>query len=293
MSTKSLERIGLVLTSQGLGDCLFAQAVIRKLHDVHKDRHSFDLFTHHPDLFSACPYVEEVYLITDKALRDQYPHNVMLMFEPTKFPHHAMDTFDFISVPLGIGELSFREKQLEYFPKEQDQAESFDVVLNTSNTWPVRTWPVANWQRLADALIERGLKVAVVGKDVYSKPDDMLKRSPPLARCRNLVNTLSLDQTFFTIRKARLFVSCQNGLSVLAGATDVEIVVLDFSIEWSKRAIYRNEDPRHKVTYVKGACTIYCAVADRCPLPDSGAEFKCIPSYEKVEAAVLAKLGLH
>ena len=293
MSTKSLQRIGLVLTSQGLGDCLFAQAVIRKLHELHKDRHDFDLFTHHPDLFSACPYIEDVHLITDKALRDQYPHDVMLMFEPKKFPHHAMDTFDFISVPLGIGELSFREKQLEYFPKEQDQAESFDVVLNTSNTWPVRTWPIGNWQRLADTLIERGLRVAVVGKDTYSKADEMMKRSPPLDRCRNLVNTLSLDQTFFTIRKARLFVSCQNGLSVLAGATDVEIVVLDFSIEWSKRAIYRNEDPHYKVTYVKGDCNIYCAVADRCPLPESGTEFKCIPTYEKVEAAVLAKLGIH
>jgi len=293
MSTTSLERIGLVLACQGLGDCLFAQAVIRKLHTMHKAIHKFDLFTHHPDLFRACPYVEEIHLITDKARRDEYPHKAMLMFEPQKFPHHAMDTFDFISIPLGIGQLSFREKRLEYFPVEEDRAESFDVVLNTSQTWPVRTWPLSNWQRLADALIERGLKVAVVGKDTYSRPDEMAKRSPPLARCRNLTNTLSLDQTFFTIRKTRLFVTCQNGLSVLAGATDTEIAVLDFSIEWSKRAIYRNEDPHYKVTYVRGACDIYCAVADLCPLPERGAEFKCVPTYEKVEAVALAKLGFH
>src|ERR1051325_7491095 len=183
----SAERIGLVLTSQGLGDCLFAQAVIRKLHNLHQERHKFDLFSHHPDLFRACPYVEEVYLITDKARRDQYPHKAMLMFEPSKFPHHAMDTFDFISFPLGIGGLSFREKQLEYFPVEEDRAESFDVVMNTSNTWPVRTWSLDNWQRLADKLREKGLTVAVVGKDTYSKPDDMFKRSPSLARCRSLV----------------------------------------------------------------------------------------------------------
>ena len=42
----------------------------------------------------------------------------------------------------------------------------------------------------------------------------------------NLVNRLSLDQTYYTIRKAGLFVTGQNGLSVLAGATDTRIVVL-------------------------------------------------------------------
>jgi hypothetical protein len=40
--------------------------------------------------------------------------------------------------------LSFREKQLEYFPGEPDQAEQFDVVLNSSETWPTRTWPREN-----------------------------------------------------------------------------------------------------------------------------------------------------
>jgi ADP-heptose:LPS heptosyltransferase len=290
--TSAPERIGLVLTCQGMGDCLFALSVIRKLQLDYKGRQTFDLFTHHPGLFGACPYVENVYPIGDKAQRDKYPHQALVMFEPAKLPHPAMDTFDFISIPLGIGTLSFREKQLEYFPAEADHAEVFDVVLNTSITWPVRSWPLESWQRLADALKARGMSVAVVGKDTYSAPDAMLKRSPPLAGCRNFANQLSLDQTFFTIRNARLFVSCQNGLSVLAGATDVEIVVLDFSIDWSKRAIYRNQDPRYKATYVKGGCDVYCAVSDLCPLPENRGELKCIPGYEKVEAAVFRKLGI-
>ena len=163
-----------------------------------------------------------------------------------------MPPFDFISVPLGLGELSFREKQLEYFPVEPDAAERFDVVLNTSMTWRTRSWTMENWQRLADALLARGLTVAVVGKDVTSPADAIVKRSAPLAGCRNLVDQLTLDQTYFTIRKARLFVSCQNGLSVLAGATDTEIVVLDMSIEWSKRAVYRGENAPHVCKHVRG-----------------------------------------
>ena len=282
--TAAPERVGLVLACEGMGDCLFAMAVIRKL--KRSSNYTFDLFTHHPALFAACPYVESAHPIDDAALR-AYPHKTARLFELDKLPHWKMDTFDFISIPLGLGQLSFREKQLEYFPREPDAAERFDVVLNTSMTWATRSWPLQNWQRLADALLARGLSVAVVGRDVVSRADAMEKRSPPLSGgARNLVNALSLDQTFFTIAKAGVFVTGQNGLSVLAGATDTEIVVLGMSIEWSKRAIYRRQDPHHKVTYVSGGCEVYCGHDKTCPLPENRGELRCVPSYEAVEAAV-------
>jgi ADP-heptose:LPS heptosyltransferase len=164
-------------------------------------------------------------------------------------------------------------------------------VINTSMTWPSRSWPIENWQRLADSLIHRNLTVAVVGKDVSSKADKLDKRSTPLAGCRDLVNKLSLDQTNFTIGKCGVFVSCQNGLSVLSGATDTELVILDMAIEWSKRAIYRHESPLYKVTYVKGGCSAYCAMAFQCPHPIRCETFKCRPSYDAVAAAVEDKLS--
>ena len=283
------ERRGLVLLSEGMGDCLFALAVIRKLRRAFPYR--YDLFTFHPELFKACPYVDSVRPLDDPELQGgRYPHKFLRLFELDKLPHWKMDTFDFISVPLGQGQLSFAEKQLEYFPVEEDRAEAFDVVLNTSITWKTRSWPAENWQRLADTLVARGLRVAVVGKDVESKADKMVKRSPPLAGgVTNLVNRLSLDQTYFTLRKARLFVSGQGGLTVLAGATDTEIVVLGMAIEWSKRAIYRHADPFYKVTYVEGACDVFCGRGDDCPVP--GYDFKCVSTYDAVEKAVLAKLG--
>jgi ADP-heptose:LPS heptosyltransferase len=284
------ERMGLILGSRGLGDCLFAMAVMRKMHASLQGRCAFDVFTHQPELFRACPWVASARPIADEAAIRAYPHGKRVMFELDKLPHWAMDTFDFVSVPLGMGTLSYREKQLQYFPVEPDTAADFDVVLNTSMTWVSRSWPIDRWQRLAEALRARGLSVAVVGKDVENPSDAMVKRSPPLQGVVNLTNALTLDQTYHTLRRAGLFVTCQNGLSVLAGATDTEIVILDMSIEWSKRAIYRSDSPFHKVTYVKGACTIYCGTANKCPLPDPADHFKCVPSYEAVEAAVMAKL---
>jgi ADP-heptose:LPS heptosyltransferase len=287
-----LKRIGLLLTCEGMGDCLYAIAVIKKLYSRFKHQNCFDVFTHHPVLFQRCPYVDKVYSIKDQAQLGSYRFEMLKLFEPDKLQHWTMDTYDFISIPLGLGELSFREKQLEYFPTEEDRAASFDVVLSTSITWPSRSWPAESWQRLADELVQKGKTVAVVGKDVQSVADQMHKRSPVLQRCTNLINQLSLDQTYYTIRKSKLFVSCQNGLSVLSGATDTEVVVLDMSIEWSKRAIYRNENPHYKATYVKGDCSLYCCESMRCPVPENRGQFKCIPSYERVEKVVLEKAGL-
>lgn len=286
--TAARERLGLILSSLGMGDCLFAQTVIRKLKK--QSDYEFDLFTHHPKLFQACPYVARVFPL-DSPIRKTYPHKTQVLFELDKLPHWSLDTFDFISIPLGLGSLTFREKQLEYFPVEPDEAQAFDVVLNTSMTWATRSWSLENWQRLADELVARGLSVAVVGKDTPSPSEKMTKRSPELRGVTNLVNRLSLDQTYYTLRKAGLFVTGQNGLSVLAGATDTRIVVLGMSIEWSRRAIFRHENPHHKVTYVQGTCSFYCAMHDNCPIPEHKGELRCVPGYEPVRAAVFAALA--
>jgi hypothetical protein len=135
--------------------------------------------------------------------------------------------------------------------------------------------------------VQEGFTVAVVGKDVHSSSDAMVKVSKGLTVGRDLTNRLSLDQTYYTIRKAGIFVTCQNGLSVLSGATDTEVVVLDRSIEWSKYALYRHEDPHFRFTLVKGECDKYCCLSHVCH--DYG-EFRCIPSLAKVWEVVRRKL---
>jgi ADP-heptose:LPS heptosyltransferase len=269
-----------------MGDCLCAIPVLRKIRRQFPDVTELVLFTHQPDLFRRCPYVDRTHHIADEAARAAWPEAVTL-FETDKLPYHLMDTFDFMSIPAGLGQLSFREKQLEYFPVEADAASRFDVVLNTSMTWPSRSWPIAHWQRLADAILATGRSVAVVGKDVFSPWDQQHKTSRGLAGCVDLTNRLSLDQTYFTIAKAGLFVTCQNGLSVLSGATDTEVIVLDRSIEWSKYALYRHEDPHFRFSVVKGNCDIYCCDSQQCPFYG---EFRCIPDYERVWARVAERL---
>ncbi len=274
--------VAIRLQCAGIGDCLCAIPILRKIRRQYPDVTELVLFTHLPEIFRRCPYVTSVQHIDDQAALARYPE-VLTLFDTGRLPYHLMDTIDFMSIPAGLGQLSFREKQLEYFPVEEDRSQRFDVVLNTSMTWPSRSWPLANWQRLADALLAQGRTVAVVGKSVYSPWDQMQKTSQGLAGCVDLTNRLSLDQTFFTIAHAGLFVTCQGGLSVLSGATETKVVVLDRSIEWSKYALYRHEDPHYRFKIVKGNCEIYCCDSEACPVYG---EFRCIPDFDAVWASV-------
>jgi ADP-heptose:LPS heptosyltransferase len=277
----------VILQCDGIGDCICAIPILRKLRRSHGDARELVLFTHLPQLFARCPYVDRVFAITDDVERTRY-ESVLVLFDPSsRLPYPLMDTIDYMSIPIGLGQLSFREKRLEYFPVEPDEAPRFDVVLNTSMTWPSRSWPLDLWQKLADALLEEGFSVAVVGKDRYSLSDKMHKISRGLEGCVDLTNRLSLDQTFYTVAKAGLFVTCQNGLSVLSGATETEVMVLDRSIEWSKYALYRHEDPHYRFTLIKGDCDIYCCAPHQCAVYG---EFRCIPGFDKVWASVSAKL---
>lgn len=290
------EEAALLLACEGMGDCLYAMPVIRRLWQMAQGRYVYHLFTHHPELFVHCPYVVRSSPLAGADLGTIPRDNVMTLFGTTRWPHYRMDTCDYISVPLGIGSLNFAERGLEYFPSEPDEATRYDVVINTSQTWETRSWDQANWQRLADVLLARGLSVAVVGKDVHSHADKLDKVSRPLAGCVDLTNRLSLDQTYHTIARCGLFVSCQNGLSVLAGATEARIAVLGMSIDWSHRAIYRHANPFWRVRYVVGECDIECGAIHAHDCRRAGENpawrdrLRCIPTYEVVEAAVLDML---
>lgn len=285
--------MGLFLYCSGIGDCLYCIPVIRKLKQIAGDSCIFDVFTYNPDLFLACPYVDSVFLIEeDPPARppQDYPYKVQQLFNLKALPFIRMETIDFISIGAGIGQLSFREKTLEYFAAEPDKADKYDVVVNTSMTWASRSWPLENWQRLVDILLAQGYSVAVVGKDVQGRADHTLKRSVGLQGCVDLTNRLSFDQTYYTIGKCGLFITCQGGLSVLSGATDAEIIVLDQSIVWSKRAIFRHEDPHYKITYVKGNCDIYCGASFECPREENEGRMLCVPTFDQVLAAVTSKV---
>jgi ADP-heptose:LPS heptosyltransferase len=284
-----LTGLAVVLQCEGMGDCLCAVPILRKIRRDQQEIRELTLFTEHPELFVRCPYVDRVHHLRDRDMLKNHARGIVL-FDTSKLPYHKMDTIDFMSIPAGIGQLSFREKQLEYFPAEEDRATHFDVVLNTSMTWASRSWPLHQWQRLADVLVAQGCSVAVVGKDTYSCSDRMEKLSRGLRGCTDLTNRLSLDQTYFTIAKAGLFVTCQNGLSVLSGATDTEVIVLDRSIEWSKYALYRHEDPLYRFSLVKGDCELYCCLSHEC---DIYGEFRCIPGFDSVRTAVEQRLSFH
>jgi len=80
------EEIAIILQCEGMGDCLFAMAVIKKLYLIPGTNSSIILFTHNPHLFAKCPYVEKVYNIHNMTERAKYKKTGIL-FDTSKLEH--------------------------------------------------------------------------------------------------------------------------------------------------------------------------------------------------------------
>ncbi len=91
--------VAIILKCEGMGDCLFAIPVIKKLTWDLEPESKFVVFTHRPNLFLNCPNVGKAYDIRDIEELSKYD-NKLTLFELDKLPHHLMDTFDFISLSI-------------------------------------------------------------------------------------------------------------------------------------------------------------------------------------------------
>jgi ADP-heptose:LPS heptosyltransferase len=90
------------------------------------------------------------------------------------------------------------------------------VALHPGAGAPLKSWPAARWAQLADALLERGLQVALVGA-----PDDASLLDAVSARMRKCATRLcgqELDVSAAVYERCRLVVTVDSGAGHLAAA---------------------------------------------------------------------------
>jgi ADP-heptose:LPS heptosyltransferase len=155
------QRMGLVLTCEGMGDALFALAVIRKLRRAFPYR--FDLFTRHAELFKACPYVDSIRPL-DEAAGARLPAPVRARVRDRQAAALEDGYLRLHQRAARPGNALLRREAARVFSAGARPRRALRRGLNTSRTWRTRSWPIESWQRLADMLVARGLKVAVVGR---------------------------------------------------------------------------------------------------------------------------------
>ncbi len=243
------------------GDVLYSTPVLKYLSKCHNDK--LDVETNRPELFINNPYVGIIYnpeegqiMPHDQIFYDINGHN----FGDIQKQIRTMHTTDYWSTHLGFTLLP-EDKTLEFYPSEEDQklVEGDYVVINPSKTWDCRTWDINKWNDLSERIINLGLKVVIVGKNItYGEDDHKTFLNVETKGVIDLTDQLNLSQLWYVINNSKMVITMAAGILPFAGTTDANIIELGSATHPYYRTPYRYGSQDYKHKFISGSCKIHC-----------------------------------
>jgi len=243
------------------GDVLYSTPVLKYLSKCHND--VLDVETNYPEVFENNPYVGKVYNPEEGQIM---PHDQIFYycnghnFGEVQKQIRKMYLTDYWSTHLGFI-LSPEEKTIEYFPQKLniDLPNKKYIVINPSKTWDCRTWSKQNWEELTNKIIELGIDVVVVGKNiVYNEDDKKTSLQVENSNVISLVDKLNLSQLWHLLENSSMVITMNAGLLPFAGTTDCKILQLGGAINPYYRTPYRKGSQDYKHKFISGSCDLFC-----------------------------------
>lgn len=256
-----MKKIGIILSCRGLGDILSSIPTIRYVHKTYK--YKVPVFTYNTEIFKNFPYVDVYEFDEYEKYKDEF--EIISTFQIHDNIHTKVDIRQLHARKLGI-ELLPTEMHLEYYPDDEviEDLPYKYVVIHPVKTWPSRTWNPYRWQKLVDKLNNENIKVVAIGKDsseigTYNTEKPSFDIEIARNKGINLINKLSINQTWHVLDRAEMIITMDSGILHLAGTTDTYILQLGSSINPKFRSPYRKGKQDYKFTYVLGDCNLFCA----------------------------------
>lgn len=326
-SGKSILQPTVLLFSEylGLGDCLWANATIKKLYKSFERK--IDVVTKYPQLLINNPHVNNVYTVDpnvtgineiyDKFDAVNNPNfyeifpfhkNECTHISQLGYPNYinkwgAIDLREMAAINCGFN-LIPEEREIEFFPNDFEHINLPEkyVLLNPRIAGVDRDLGKEKWQRLVDILNDNNINVVTVGvKNKNNEPEyHDLNIKLGLNLC-GLDCQSNLSQTWHIMNKSKCFVTFDTGMYILSGTTDAQIFLIGWYAEPHWHKPFRKGSYDYKLKVIDGECkekclgnlkyyvkqhSILCQPrVQTCALNYS--EFKCIPSVEKIANEVI------
>lgn len=231
----SYPQMVVIYIEGGLGDQVDAEPVVRKLKSIYHDTRLI-LIANHPQIFNHLELETHkpgfqvpigAFVINTLKPIDHVSKKYMV--------HKLCHGVDYASLQCLRGTLAAKEKeiQLTFESKHLARVEELCgrdisnlVVLHPGRGWASKTFPADVWDSWIDALLEHGYHVAVIGKYVH-KTQGVVELKPRMhLNFINLINQLSLKETFALLSKAPILISNDSSPIHIAGAFDNHIGVI-------------------------------------------------------------------
>ena len=311
-------KIAIKIDTPALGDTLASIPTLRKMSQAYSNT-PLTVFTSYPFLFDNHPLVKEA-LPLDHSTEGYKVYttfsplvgkNHNLKGESVEFRHSNYDIRQFHAAALGFS-LTPDEMGVDlYIEKPNPLGLGKYVMIHPTHTWATRTWDQKQWQKLVDALNNKGIPVVAIGKDssevgFYNTQKPVMDIDIKLGL--NLLN--SPDITLYELRwmmnnETSAVVTMDSGILHLAGTTDVRILQLGSSIHPKLRAPWRNGSQMYKYDYILGSCEEFCSSNMKYNVKEWGdimgvppqvnclankPTFECHPSYKKVYNTIIERI---
>jgi len=252
-----MNKILVLVGSRAIGDTLCAIPTIKHLSKVYDK--NIHVFTYQPELFKNIPYVtlSDNYDVEDGDL-------LIESFRPDKFVHTRTDIRQIHAISSGF-QLLPEEMEIDFYPDPYEPIENLPenyVVIHPSKSWPSRTWEKERWQELINKLNNINIPVVIIGKDSSEFGTYMIEKPVYKLEVKNglnLINKISIHQSWHIINKSALIVTMDSGILHLAGTTDAQILQLGSSVHPGFRAPYRKGVQSYKYSYILGECSLFCS----------------------------------
>jgi hypothetical protein len=252
----SISRKLCISAGGGLGDQVCLEPVLRHMIERWCHRDDIQIVTPFPEIFSHLPVScfgtehrfseERLFISTAPAFHD-----------PSQPSFNIIHPVDYISLRLlrRTLPLASRAIRLELSEDALARARSLlsglprPVLVHPGRSWQSKTLPRDVWQAYVDALLEAGLDVVVIGKELAYGQSAAEQRGTlelDTRHCLDLTGKLSLRELFALISLAPALISNDSGPVHVAGAFDNWIGIIATAKRPDYILPYRQGSPFHK-----------------------------------------------
>jgi hypothetical protein len=259
-----LKNIAIFLKCSSLGDTISSIPAIKFLYNIYKK--NITVYAYNTDVLKNYPYININKMDDSKfiSLRNNPDWLVFSTFDTSTDLHPRIDIRQFHASKLGI-QLLPEEMNIEFYPDTYEPIENLPknyIVIHPAKTWPSRTWEKDRWQKFTTQMNNNNISIVSVGKESSESGTFNTKKPTYNIQINNgidLINKLSIHQTWHILNKATVVITSDSGILHLAGTTNTAILQLGSSIDPRLRAPYRNNTQDYKYKYVSGDCKLLCA----------------------------------
>ena len=300
---------GFLLCGEGYGDMICMIPTVEKT--ARQLGRTLDVWTKRPEVFANIPSLHPK-MSDDSALNPYLAKGGLLIVCPVRFDKTAKWNQAHLAVrPAGgIIQLDDADKEVRLYTTAEDREKAVEllrplagakVVIHPNRNRPVRTWPGARWRQLALGLLERGVGVIAVGRDVpniagteENVPKGVFDLGIAHDRFLNLTGRTSLHELCEVITASDVAITFDSGVLHVANCTETPVVALFSDNDPDFFTRIRAGKPGAGTVAVHRPCpTQFCqtwhGAWSEC-LQEGDRRMCCLPGVEQVLEAVMGFL---